>query len=101
LGGYSIVGEKPKGGKIERLRPAQDRAVQGQIHLVRGAWINDFLDEITSITVEMEQEHDDYGDALSALVKNVPEPIRVQRLRKPEPQTGYQDAELRAAYGRG
>jgi predicted phage terminase large subunit-like protein len=101
LVGYSIVGEKPKGGKIERLRPAQDRAVQGQIHLVRGAWINDFLDEITSITVEMEQEHDDYGDALSALVKNVPEPIRVQRLRGKEPVTGYQDAELRAAYGRG
>jgi len=100
LVGYSIVGEKPKGGKIERLRPAQDRAQQGQIHLVRGAWVNDFLDEITSITVEMEQEHDDYGDALSALVKNVPEPLRVQRLRMPEPQTGYQDAELRAAYGR-
>jgi predicted phage terminase large subunit-like protein len=100
LVGYSIVGEKPKGGKIERLRPAQDRAQQGQIHLVRGAWINDFLDEITSITVEMEQEHDDYGDALSALVKNVPEPIRVQRLRQPEPERGYQDAQGRAAYGR-
>jgi predicted phage terminase large subunit-like protein len=100
LVGYSIVGEKPKGGKIERLRPAQDRAVQGQIHLVRGAWINDFLDEITSITVEMEQEHDDYGDALSALVKNVPEPVRVQRLRQPEPERGYQDAAGRAAYGR-
>jgi predicted phage terminase large subunit-like protein len=101
LVGYSIVGEKPKGGKIERLRPAQDRAVQGQIHLVRGAWINDFLDEITSITVEMEQEHDDYGDALSALVKNVPEPVRVQRLRQPEAERGYQDAGLRQAYGRG
>jgi predicted phage terminase large subunit-like protein len=101
LVGYSIVGEKPKGGKIERLRPAQDRAVQGQIHLVRGAWINDFLDEITSITVEMEQEHDDYGDALSALVKNVPEPVRVQRLRQPEAERGYQDAAGRAAYGRG
>jgi predicted phage terminase large subunit-like protein len=100
LVGYSIVGEKPKGGKIERLRPAQDRAVQGQIHLVRGAWINDFLDEITSITVEMEQEHDDYGDALSSLVKNVPEPVRVQRLRQPEPERGYQDAAGRAAYGR-
>jgi predicted phage terminase large subunit-like protein len=100
LVGYSIVGEKPKGGKIERLRPAQDRAVQGQIHLVRGAWINDFLDEITSITVEMEQEHDDYGDALSSLVKNVPEPIRVQRLRGKEPERGYQDAAGRAAYGR-
>jgi predicted phage terminase large subunit-like protein len=100
LVGYSIVGEKPKGGKIERLRPAQDRAVQGQIHLVRGAWINDFLDEITSITVEMDQEHDDYGDALSSLVKNVPEPVRVQRLRQPEPERGYQDAAGRAAYGR-
>jgi phage terminase large subunit-like protein len=97
----SIGGEKPKGGKIERLRPAQDRAVQGQIHLVRGAWINDFLDEITSITVEMEQEHDDYGDALSSLVKNVPEPVRVQRLRQPEAERGYQDAGLRQAYGRG
>jgi predicted phage terminase large subunit-like protein len=80
LFGYSIVADKPVGDKIARLRPAQERAVQGQIHLVRGAWVNDFLNEITSITAEMDQEHDDYGDALSSLIKRLPEPSRLQRL---------------------
>jgi predicted phage terminase large subunit-like protein len=82
LFGYTIIAEKPIGDKISRLRPAQGRAEQGQIHLVRGAWINDFLNEITSITAEMDQEHDDYGDALSSLIKRLPEPMRLQRLPK-------------------
>lgn len=84
LYGYSLIAEKPEGDKISRLRPAQVRAQQGQIHLVRGEWIPDFLDEITSITAEMTQEHDDYGDALSSLLKHIPEPPRVMQLRKPE-----------------
>jgi predicted phage terminase large subunit-like protein len=82
LFGYNIIADKPIGDKIARLRPAQERAQQGQIHLVRGAWVNDFLNEITSITAEMDQEHDDYGDALSSLIKRLPEPSRVQRLPK-------------------
>jgi predicted phage terminase large subunit-like protein len=82
LFGYSIIADKPVGDKIARLRPAQERAQQGQIHLVRGAWVNDFLNEITSITAEMDQEHDDYGDALSSLINRMPEPSRVQRLPK-------------------
>jgi predicted phage terminase large subunit-like protein len=94
LFGYSIIADQPKGDKIVRLRPAQERAEQGQIHLVRGAWINDFLDEITSITAEMDHEHDDYGDALSSLIKRLPEAMRVQRLPKDSQRNDWAFAEF-------
>lgn len=81
--GYSILTEKPVGDKIARMRPAQARAEQGQIHLVRGNWINDFLDEVTTITAEMTHEHDDYGDALSSLVNRLREPLKVEYMKRP------------------
>jgi predicted phage terminase large subunit-like protein len=93
LFGYNIIADKPIGDKIARLRPAQERAQQGQIHLVRGAWVNDFLNEITSITAEMDHEHDDYGDALSSLIKRLPEPSRVQRLPKDRNRNDWAFAE--------
>ena len=80
--GYSILTEKPVGDKIARLRPAQMRAEQGQIHLVRGNWVNEFLDEVTTITAEMTHEHDDYGDALSSLVNRLREPVRVEYVKR-------------------
>lgn len=96
--GYTLIEEKPQGDKIARLRPAQVAAEQGRIHLVRGAWVNDFLDEVTSITAEMTHEHDDYGDALSALVKHLPEPLRVNRLRRPTYRPALDEA-LSSIYG--
>lgn len=80
--GYTILAEQPKGDKIARLRPAQHRAEQGQIHLVRGAWCQSFLEEIITITPGMKHPHDDYGDALCALIKHLSEPSRVMQVRQ-------------------
>lgn len=99
LMGYTILTEKPVGDKIARLRPAQARAGQGQIHLVRGNWVNDFLDEVTTITAEMTHEHDDYGDALSSLINRLREPARVQRINLATKSVGAMEQALRSIYG--
>lgn len=83
---YVVIADRPVGDKIARLRQAQSRAEQGQIHLIRGNWIADFLDEVTTITAENTHAHDDYGDALSALVNRLREPRRAESIRnKPTP----------------
>ncbi len=59
-----LVGVDVDRDKLSRALPLAARAEQGKVFLVRGAWIPEFLDEITVFTGQGET-HDDQVDAVS------------------------------------
>lgn len=48
LSGFAFYGDRPTGSKEDRARPLSAAAEAGNVFLVRGEWINDFLDEIVA-----------------------------------------------------
>jgi predicted phage terminase large subunit-like protein len=62
LGGFTFYGDKPQADKTTRADPVSSQAEAGNIHIVQGTWINDFLDELESFP---NGSHDDQVDALS------------------------------------
>jgi predicted phage terminase large subunit-like protein len=62
LKGYSFWGVKTTGPKQERATPVSSAAEAGNIKLVRGPWISEFLDEFEAFPLGM---HDDQVDAVS------------------------------------
>jgi predicted phage terminase large subunit-like protein len=62
LDGYDFRGVASTGNKEVRATPVAARAEQGEIVLVRGPWVADFLDELAEFP---EGLHDDQVDALS------------------------------------
>ncbi|USK77745.1 phage terminase large subunit [Peribacillus frigoritolerans] len=63
LKGFAFYGDKVSGSKEVRANPLSSAAEAGNVKLVRGAWINDFLDEIVGFP--NEAAHDDMVDAVS------------------------------------
>lgn len=62
LGAYTFYGDKVTGSKVDRANPVSSQAEAGNICLVRGNWINAFLDEAE---IFPQGAHDDQVDALS------------------------------------
>lgn len=60
--GHTFSGDKVTGSKAERAAPLSGHARAGNVKLVRGAWIGDFLDECE---VFPSGAHDDQVDAVS------------------------------------
>ncbi len=65
LKGFAFRSEHPTGSKAVRANPFSTAAENGNVLLVRGDWINAFLDEAESFP---EGEHDDQVDACSGAV---------------------------------
>lgn len=63
LQGFAFRGNRPTGPKEVRANPVSSQAEAGNVKLVRGPWINDFLDEATAFPTQ--GVHDDQVDALS------------------------------------
>ena len=63
LAGYNFHGEKPTGDKVTRAQPLSAQAEAGNVKLLRGAWLKDFLDEVESFP--SDGVHDDQVDAAS------------------------------------
>lgn len=63
LAGFNFHAKPSSGPKIERAKPLAGRAGRGDVKLVAGAWIPDFLDEVD---VFPDGEHDDQVDAVSS-----------------------------------
>jgi len=66
LAGITFRAIKPASDKITRTNPWLSRAEQGKVTLLRGQWINVFLDEICAFP---EVNHDDQVDAVSGAVQ--------------------------------
>lgn len=62
LKGYAFRGNKTTGSKEIRANPVSAAAEAGNVKLVRGAWVSDFLDEIEAFP---NGPHDDQVDAVS------------------------------------
>ncbi len=59
---YSVRFERPTGDKTARAQPAASKAEGGLLHVVRGRWTDEFLDEIELFP---NSRHDDQVDALT------------------------------------
>lgn len=59
--GYDLLGERPTGDKITRARPFSAAVANGNVRLVRGGWLTDWLDEFSAFPEAMT--HDDQVDS--------------------------------------
>ncbi len=62
LQGYTFYPDKVTGDKSSRANPVSSQAEAGNVYIVKGAWINDYLDEAESFPTGA---HDDQVDAVS------------------------------------
>ena len=76
LADYTVRGQRATGSKLERAGPVSSQAEVGNIRLLRGAWLSEFLDELEAFPYG---GHDDQVDALSGSV------MRLRSAREPEP----------------
>lgn len=71
LAGFTFYGVRVTGSKEVRANPVSSQAEAGNIKLVRGPWINDFLDEVE---VFPHGVHDDQVDAVSGAFEQIHKP---------------------------
>ena len=62
LNSFVFYGNRVTGGKVERAMPVSSAAENGNVRIVRGAWIGNFLDEAEAFP---SGAHDDQVDAVS------------------------------------
>ena len=74
LTGYTFRGIRSTGPKEVRAGPVSSQAEAGNVRLVRGAYLNEFLDEIGAFPTE--GLHDDQVDALSGAFQQLAERTR-------------------------
>lgn len=60
--GYDLIGLRSSGDKVTRARPFAAAVANGNVRLVRGPWITDFLDEMASFPEACN--HDDQVDSV-------------------------------------
>ena len=68
LVGWDFQGIRATGDKTGRAAPVSSAAEAGNVKLVRGRWIGDFLDEFDAFP---RSEHDDQVDAVSGAVNEL------------------------------
>ncbi|WP_221818262.1 phage terminase large subunit [Priestia aryabhattai] len=83
LKGFAFYADKVTGSKEVRANPVSSAAEAGNIFLVKGAWINDFLDEATSFP---NGSHDDMVDSVSGAFDKLF--VRKDRKRAVNPVVG-------------
>ena len=62
LTGFRFSGAPPSGSKVERAAPLASAAEAGNVRLIEGSWIHEFLDEASAFPLAA---HDDQVDACS------------------------------------
>lgn len=90
LPGWTFRGERPTGDKAERARPLSSMAEARHVHLVRGVWNKDFLDEVEVFPLG---KHDDQVDAAAGAFqaltgKNIVKVVTITPSSPPAPQQG-------------
>jgi predicted phage terminase large subunit-like protein len=59
--GYDLIGIRSSGDKLTRARPFAAAVANGNVRVVRGRWLTDWLDEMTSFPEACD--HDDQVDS--------------------------------------
>jgi predicted phage terminase large subunit-like protein len=84
LPGYPVYPDPVKGSKFERSQPFRAAAEARNIKLLRGAWIDDFLEECEQFSPdEREYEHDDQVDAACGAFNFLKAPQRFEYIGVP------------------
>ncbi len=68
LAGYNVHSSRPTGDKYLRMNPLAAQCEAGNVPLVNGVWVEDFLQEVEHIP---NSEHDDQGDAASGAFEEI------------------------------
>lgn len=77
LPNYAVSGKPSSGDKLIRARPAASLVNQGRVKILRGAWNQAFIDELTRVSPETYGKkgyHDDIMDDLSGLIQDIDTP---------------------------
>jgi predicted phage terminase large subunit-like protein len=61
LPGYDFGGIRSTGDKVTRARPFAAAVANGNVRVVRGTWLNDWMDELSSFPEACD--HDDQVDS--------------------------------------
>jgi predicted phage terminase large subunit-like protein len=69
LPGWPVYGDKVTGPKVERAKPVSAQAQVGNVIIINGSWVYDFLDEIESFP--NSGVHDDQVDAMSGAFNKI------------------------------
>lgn len=77
LKSYAVRGNRSTGSKVLRANPVSAAAEAGNIILVKGSWINDFLDELELFP---GSNHDDQVDALSGAFEVIGKSINLSAI---------------------
>lgn len=77
LNGFAFYGDRPTGKKEERARPLAAAAEAGNIFLVQGDWINDFLDEIVAFPEGNTKDQVDVCSASLSILNEMKDTKRV------------------------
>lgn len=73
LKGYPVKTERPTGEKSVRARPASAQAEAGNVKLLRGPWVQSFLDEVCVFPAGTNDDQvDAFADALNELALSKP-----------------------------
>lgn len=75
LVGYDFQGVRSTGSKVSRASIVSSAAQAGNVALVRGPWLNDFLDEIEAFP---QGSHDDQVDAVSGAFEDLANSVPAQ-----------------------
>ena len=62
LAGFNVRAERPTGSKVDRAQPLAAQVAAGNVRIVNGPWVSDFLNEAQAFP---EVAHDDQVDAAS------------------------------------
>jgi len=71
LSGFAFNGDRPTGPKEERARPFSSAAEAGNVFVVRGDWINDFLDEVVAFPAGRFKDQTDTVSASIAILNEM------------------------------
>lgn len=71
LSGFAFNGDRPTGPKEERARPFSSAAEAGNVFIVRGDWINDFLDEVVAFPAGRFKDQTDTVSASIAILNEM------------------------------
>jgi predicted phage terminase large subunit-like protein len=71
LAGFNVHSDVATGDKVSRARPFSAQAQPGNVYLIRGAWNEEFIQELEQFPTEAEGVHDDIVDASSSAFSRV------------------------------
>ena len=72
LAGYTVKADRPTTGKIVRASPVSSQAEAGNVYIINGIWVGDFLDEVEAFP---NGSHDDQVDAMSGAFTELTEEV--------------------------